>query len=39
MNPEGTVITEQLVRDMAPARDDKCHKNDFGQRHGSRKGR
>ena len=30
MNPEGTVITEQLVRDMAPARDDKCHKNDFG---------
>ena len=30
MNPEGIVITEQLVRDMAPARDDKCHKNDFG---------
>lgn len=30
MNAEGTVITGQLVRDMAPARDETCHKNDFG---------
>ena len=30
MSTEGTVITEQLVRGMAPVRDDKCHKNDFG---------
>lgn len=30
MSTEGTVITEQLVREMAPVRDDHGHKNDFG---------
>ncbi len=30
MSTEGTIITGQLVREMAPARDDACHKNDFG---------
>ncbi|MBQ7275586.1 MAG: NAD(P)H-hydrate dehydratase [Clostridiales bacterium] len=30
MSTEGTAITGELVRGMAPVRDDRCHKNDFG---------